>query len=101
STWQGERWENFLTYGWQTSYQTRSAAGVTGTGTPVSFPHHPDGTDLKTGVFVQNEFIWDERLTVIPGIRFDWRQLTPGGSTPLTQDMSDWAVSPKIAAHYK
>ncbi len=31
---------------------------------PVAF--HPEGTDLKSGVFAQNEFIWNERLTIIP-----------------------------------
>lgn len=101
SRWSGDDWENFLTYGWQTSYQVRSADGVTGTGNPVVFPHHPEGSDFKTGVFVQNEFVWDERLTIIPGMRIDWRRLTPGDSTPLSREVEEWAFSPKIAAHYK
>ena len=101
STWFGESWENHLTYGWQTSHQTRKATAYFGNGTPFGFGYHPEGTDFKTGIYVQNEFIWDERLTLIPGVRVDWRKLTPGGSSTLTEATDDWAFSPKVAAHYK
>ncbi|QDZ02561.1 TonB-dependent hemoglobin/transferrin/lactoferrin family receptor [Nitratireductor mangrovi] len=101
SEWSGDNWENFLTYGWQTSYQIRTAESVTLGGTPAGINFHPEGTDLKTGVFVQNEFVWDERLTIIPGVRLDWHELTPDGSTGVTGSMTDTAVSPKIAAHYR
>jgi len=108
--WRGDNWENFLTYGWQTAFQTRSAAAWLDNGTPLPEPNfHPQGTDLKTGAFVQNEFIWDDRLTIIPGVRFDWRRLSPeltvlpppappGTTIGPTEDT---AFSPKIAAHYK
>ena len=101
SEWRGDKWENFLTYGWQTAYQVRSAAATSLTGTPVAFGHHPEGTDFKTGFFIQDEFIWDERLTIVPGARIDWRQLTPNASTTLASSTQDVAISPKIAAHYK
>jgi hemoglobin/transferrin/lactoferrin receptor protein len=101
SEWRGDSWENFLTYGWQTGYQIRTASATTLAGTPGGITFHPEGTDFKTGVFVQNEFIWDERLTLIPGVRLDWHQLTPGASTGLTTGDSDTAISPKIAAHYR
>ncbi|RST88391.1 TonB-dependent hemoglobin/transferrin/lactoferrin family receptor [Aquibium carbonis] len=106
--WSGANWENFLTVGSQTTYQSRVAEAWLNNGTllPVSF--HPEGTDLKTGVFVQNEFIWNEKLTLIPGVRLDWHRLSPGdglayGSppTPITDDTTDTAISPKIAAHYR
>lgn len=108
--WRGDRWENFLTYGWQTAFQTRSAEAWLNNGTPLASPiFHPQGTDFRTGVFVQNEFIWDDRLTIIPGVRYDWRHLSPinvvppPGAPPGTQigDSEDSAFSPKIAAHYK
>lgn len=100
SHWYGDTWDNHLTYGVQFAHQTRTAAvDPAGGGTYIGF--HPEGTDLKTGFYVQNEFVWDERLTLIPGVRVDWRRLTPTGSTPLSAAKDDWAFSPKLAAHYK
>lgn len=99
--WQGESWKNFLTYGWDTSYQIRTADAIDSLGSPLAFDFHPEGTDFKTGFYVQNEYIWDERLTIIPGARVDFRKLTPGDSTPLTQASDDVAFSPKLAAHLK
>ena len=101
STWRGDNWENHLTYGYQMSHQTRNAQGWYNNGNPFGFGFHPEGTDMKHGLFVQNEYIWNDQLTIIPGIRVDYRTLTPGASTPLTSSTSDWAYSPKIAAHYK
>ncbi|WP_205602622.1 TonB-dependent hemoglobin/transferrin/lactoferrin family receptor [Chelativorans alearense] len=101
SEWHGEGWENYLTYGWQTAYQIRSAEAVDLTGTPVGITFHPEGEDLKSGVFVQNEFVWNERLTLIPGMRIDWHRLSPDDSTDLGEAEEDFAFSPKIAAHYR
>lgn len=100
SEWHGESWDNYLTYGLQFAHQTRTAE-YDFFGTPTGFTHHPQGTDTKVGAFVQNEFVWDEKLTLIPGIRVDWRWLNPDNSTGLTQDTDDVAISPKFAAHYK
>ena len=105
--WSGDNWENFLTIGSQTSYQTRAAEAFLNAGPQFPVTFHPQGTDIKTGIFAQNEFIWDERLTLIPGVRLDWHRLTPDNdvidpSTGLTPDSdSDTAISPKIAALYK
>ena len=60
-----------------------------------------------TGLFVQNEFIWNDRLTLIPGARIDYQQLTGADSvgvlagTAVPADKTDTAFSPKIAALYK
>ena len=104
--WAGDNWTNHLTVGWQTTYLTRTAEAFFNDGSlfPVTF--HPEGTDFKTGVFAQNEFVWDERLSIIPGVRVDWHELTPDGvidpSSGDTADSSDdTAFSPKIAALYK
>jgi hemoglobin/transferrin/lactoferrin receptor protein len=105
--WSGSNWENFLTLGTQTSYLTRVADSYLDDGTPFPVTFHPEGTDFKTGFFAQNEFIWDEKLTLIPGVRVDWHELTPDDgvidpSTGDTADSSDdTAFSPKIAALYK
>ena len=97
----GEDWENFLTFGYQFSEQTRTATDITGTYADVTF--HPEGEDTKHGFYVQNEFIWNEQLTIIPGIRVDSRTLSYAGTdaTVTQSNVSDTAVSPKVAAHYK
>lgn len=99
--WHGGNWDNYLTFGWQTAYQMRTAQPTTVAGAAGAINFHPEGTDFKTGLYVQNEFIWDDRLTIIPGIRVDWRTLTPGARTGITTPSSDLAFSPKIAAHYR
>ena len=98
--WRGESWENYFTLGSQTAFQNRVADTRLNSGAlfPVTF--HPEGSDVRTGVFAQNEFIWNERLTLIPGARLDWRRLTPDAALA-APSTSDWAFSPKIAAHYK
>nr|WMC94943.1 TonB-dependent receptor [Aminobacter aminovorans] len=98
--WTGDDWANHLTIGSQSSYQTRKAEAFFNNGNlfPVTF--HPEGTDVKTGVFLQNEFIWDERLTITPGMRLDWHKLTPDGALNAPSS-DDTAFSPKIAALYK
>jgi hemoglobin/transferrin/lactoferrin receptor protein len=95
----GDSWENFLTYGWQFAQQTRTAEVLTGRTAAVNF--HPEGKDVRNGFFIQNEFVWDEKLTIIPGVRFDVRSLKPDASTGVSGDFDDTAVSPKIAAHYR
>lgn len=104
--WRGDNWENYLTFGSQTTFQTRVADAYLNSGARFPVTFHPEGTDLKTGIFVQNEFIWNEKLTVIPGVRVDWHRLTPDGNVvdPLGNPATateDTAISPKIAAHYK
>jgi hemoglobin/transferrin/lactoferrin receptor protein len=98
--WRGAAWENFLTVGSQFSHQTRVAEAWLDDGTPLVNRFHPEGTDAKAGLFVQNEYIWDERLTVIPGMRVDWHRLSPSDALD-APDSTDTAFSPKIAAHYK
>lgn len=98
--WSGDSWTNHLTFGSQTTYQTRVAEAFFNSGAQFPVTFHPEGTDLKTGVFVQNEFVWDERLTIIPGVRLDWHELTPDSALNVPSS-DDTAFSPKIAAHYK
>jgi len=101
----GERWQNFLTYGVQASHQERTGESqlVSGTSGPW-INTHPEGTDNKLGLFVQNEYVWDERLTLIAGARGDFVWRSPGdGAKDFADavDVNDQAWSPKLAALYK
>ncbi|WP_378950513.1 TonB-dependent receptor domain-containing protein [Mesorhizobium sp. ANAO-SY3R2] len=98
--WVGDSWTNHFTFGSQTGYQTRVAEAFFNDGTQFPVAFHPEGTDLKTGVFAQNEFVWDDRLTIIPGMRLDWHKLTPDSALDAPSS-DDTAFSPKIAALYK
>ncbi len=91
-------WSNFLTAGVQLSQQKRSATSPVG---PYLF--HPEGADRKIGLYAQGEFTYQERLTLIPGVRIDFGDVSPGaGPRSLgAEDVSDTAISPKLAAMYK
>jgi hemoglobin/transferrin/lactoferrin receptor protein len=97
SEFSGEAWENFLTYGLQASSQDRTAE-VNGTGAPITT--HPEGTDNRLGLFVQDEFIWNEKLTIIPGIRGEFISQSPEIVAAGARDISDFAFSPKLASLY-
>ncbi|MBA83904.1 TonB-dependent receptor domain-containing protein [Thalassobius sp. S69A] len=91
-------WENYLTLGAQVSSQDRYAMSSVG-----ALGFHPGGTEKKAGVYLQGEFIWNDRLTITPGMRFDHVRQTPdadalanGGDT-----VTDTASSASIAAIYK
>ncbi|GAA4115429.1 TonB-dependent receptor domain-containing protein [Aminobacter aganoensis] len=90
---EGANFVNHLTVGSQSNYQERTTLkSLSGT--------HPQGERTATGAFVQNEFIWDERLTLIAGARLDWQRLEPTDiAAAASKDHT--AFSPKIAAHYK
>lgn len=91
-------WQNFLTLGVQLSEQDRSATSSLG-----ALGFHPEGTDRKLGVYAQGEFIWSDRLTLIPGLRVDFGNRTPSAVTAAAggTEVSDQAVSPKLSALYK
>ena len=98
SEFSGENWENYLTYGIQFSRQDRTAESSMGDGVIGT---HPEGEDTRLGLFVQNEFIYDERLTIIPGVRGDFVWQAPEISRPEHRSVEDFALSPKIAALYE
>lgn len=92
----GNGFENFLTIGTQASYQKRIGDSESGA---IGF--HPEGTDTKVGFYVQDEFIWNEHLTIIPGARVDFVSLSPDSSITGASDQNEVAFSPKLAALYK
>jgi hemoglobin/transferrin/lactoferrin receptor protein len=88
--------ENFLTYGVQASHQNRLAERTATT----LLQQHPEGTEDKIGVFVQNEATWNDALTVIAGVRADFSTIAPSDEIPGAMTVSNSAISPKIAALY-
>lgn len=95
----GENWKNFLTYGAQFTYQDRIAFSTK----PLVSPEittHPEGRDSRLGLYTQNEFVLDDKLTVIVGARGDFVWQAPTLTTKGRHDIEDVAFSPKIAAMY-
>jgi hemoglobin/transferrin/lactoferrin receptor protein len=99
SEFSGDTWQNFLTYGVQFSRQDRTAFTTLPLPDP-SISTHPEGLDTRLGVYVQNEYIYDDRLTLIAGLRGDFVWQTPDLTTMGRHDVEDSAWSPKIAALY-
>lgn len=91
--WIGDTFENYLTAGLQASTQDRVVERLNGGG---ALPAHPQGKEDKLGLYVQNEFIWDDRLTLIAGTRADFHWVN---SSTGAQSVSGTALSPKLAAH--
>ncbi|KRA96672.1 hypothetical protein ASD83_16430 [Devosia sp. Root685] len=97
--WTGDNFENFFTFGFQASHQDRLAER-----TSVARPRllsHPEGVESKLGLFAQNEFIWDDRLTIISGVRADFSHISPDAAITGARDVSNQAYSPKLAALYE
>ena len=66
-------WQNFLITGVQLTAQDRTADSSVG-----DLAFHPEGTDNTLGVYMQGEFVWNDTLPLIPGIRVDSSTITPG-----------------------
>ncbi|MDB5657964.1 MAG: TonB-dependent receptor [Cypionkella sp.] len=91
----GGGWDNRVIAGVQLSRQERSAHSSVG-----AYSFHPQGTDTKVGIYAQGEFVYDERLTLIPGVRIDFGQFSAGDIAG-GLDSDDTAISPKLAVMYK
>lgn len=98
----GDGFENYLITGVSTSYQERTAdQPITATNTSGSIDFHPGGESGQYGVYVQNELILWDKLTLIPGLRLDYQELTPAGNLAVSEGVDNTALSPKLAAHYQ
>ena len=96
----GESFRNVLIAGGEAIFQTRTADNLRDADGKVTF--HPGGESQRYGVFVQNEWIYRDRLTLIPGVRIDRQHLEPDSKVTVTgEKVAHTAVSPKLAAHYK
>lgn len=101
----GGDWKTFLILGAQWSEQHRRNPRVAGDGTVTpGAGTHPEGDMTRYGLFGQMEIVWADKLTIMPGVRVDWTELTPGatvvGGTRLAGKVKDSGVSPKLAALY-
>ncbi|WP_071795179.1 TonB-dependent receptor domain-containing protein [Natronohydrobacter thiooxidans] len=92
----GAGWDNYLTLGITASDLQRKAQRESGA---ISF--HPEGTDRRYGLFLQNEYIWDERLTAVLGLRADRIALTPSDEVAGGEKRSHTARVASLAVHYK
>lgn len=92
--WVGETFENFFTFGLQASTQDRIVNRPNG----VPLPAHPEGNEKRLGLFAQDEFIWDEKLTIIVGGRGDFHWVDPVTAGVPNRDGS--ALSPKLSVLY-
>lgn len=93
---QGDSFENFLTFGVQAARLEREAEASNGA---IGF--HPEGIENKIGLFAQNEFIWQDKLTLIGGIRGDYVNQVPDSRITSANTVDDFSWSPKIAALYE
>ncbi|MCH8465603.1 MAG: TonB-dependent receptor, partial [Roseinatronobacter sp.] len=93
---QGAGWENYLTLGIAASDQKRRAQHTGGT-----FTFHPEGSERKYGLFLQNEFIWNEQFTAVLGLRRDRIRVTPTRDLAFAQARSNTAGVASLALHYK
>ncbi|UUX49014.1 TonB-dependent receptor [Nisaea acidiphila] len=98
----GDGYENYLITGVSTAFQERTAdQPITATNTSGSIDFHPGGESEQYGVYVQNELILWDKLTLIPGLRLDYQELTPAGNLAVSEGVDNTALSPKLAAHYQ
>lgn len=94
-------WSAFLFVGAQAYKQERRNPRTTATGAVnPGAATHPEGDMEKYGLYAQAEFVWSDKLTIIPGVRVDWTKLEPGAGVTTRSVVKDDAVSPKIAALY-
>lgn len=92
------QWAGNVVLGAQLSAQDREATSIIG---PLAF--HPEGKDTKLGLYAQGEFSLNDRLTITPGLRVDFGRFSPSAASVANGgvDVSNTAISPKVAALYK
>lgn len=83
STLSGDNWVNYLTYGVQYEHHTRTKTHkAVAPQSRNSAGAQPNGIEETLGFFAHSEFIYDDRLTITPGVRFDRRRLSPDQHLP-------------------
>ncbi|MCS6760090.1 MAG: TonB-dependent receptor, partial [Candidatus Devosia euplotis] len=92
-------WVYYLTYGTQGSWQGRTTYTTKAVADPGIITH-PEGQETRLGLFVQNEAVYDDRLTLIGDMRGDFAFQSPKRTTQGEIDLNDSAFSPKLAALY-
>ncbi|MDZ7824033.1 MAG: TonB-dependent receptor [Ahrensia sp.] len=97
----GDNYKNFLTIGASGRYHERRRDNFL-SGRASS--NHAEYDQRAFGIYAQNEFTWNEKLSVIGGVRVDWQELSPSGTLttaqPAYSGVSDVAFAPKLAVLY-
>lgn len=96
----GEEWVNHFTFGSQYAFQDRVSESFL-YGSPYLVGSHPAGTQSNIGFFAQNEFIYDDWLTIVPGARIDLisTEADESVASSVTIREHDFTLfSPKLAA---
>ncbi len=94
---QGAAAENYLTFGVDISQQDRISTRASA----ANAAFQPEGTTDTIGIFAQNEFIWDQKLTVLTGARIDFQETTPGDQVPTDQTVNGEGKAATLALHYQ
>ncbi|MFN4100447.1 MAG: TonB-dependent receptor domain-containing protein [Pararhodobacter sp.] len=100
----GANWANYLTLGASLSRFTRVAQtydGAGGPGLPLTF--HAAGESDTAAIYLQNEFILNDRLTLLGALRFDRSEsvATGGALTSIGVPVTHSGTSASLAVHYQ
>lgn len=101
----GPDWNAFVTTGLQSYKQERRNPRYRQDGSYINpgATTHPEGDLTRYSAFIQGEFIWKEKLTIIPGVRVDRVKLESDyliATQSKPETVKDTGVSPKIAVLY-
>lgn len=104
----GDSWMAYLTTGLDGQYQERKNPRDFGTYVRSGSGSHPEGETKTAGVYTQAELIWNDRVTLIPGMRIDYSNVHvgsyvdgTGATVDLNEDKTKFGYSPKFAAMIK
>lgn len=104
----GEDWMAYVTTGIDGQYQERRNPRDFGTYVRSGSGTHPEGETVNVGGYAQAELVWNDRITLIPGMRIDYSNVSVGsyvdgsGNTiNLNEEKSAVGYSPKLAAMIK
>ncbi|PVB59608.1 TonB-dependent receptor [Labrenzia sp. 011] len=104
----GESWMAYLTTGIDGQYQERRNPRDFGTYVRSGSGSHPEGETVNVGGYAQAELVWNDRITLIPGMRIDYSNVSVGSyvdgngdTVNLNEDKSEVGYSPKLAAMIK
>jgi len=104
----GDSWMAYVTTGVDGQYQERRNPRDFGAYTRSGSDSHPEGETRNAGVYTQAELIWNDRVTLIPGMRIDYSNVQvgsyvdgTGATVDLNEDKTKFGYSPKFAAMVK
>ncbi|MES0812210.1 TonB-dependent receptor [Roseibium sp. SCPC15] len=104
----GESWQAFLTTGLNAQFQERRNPRDFGTYVRSGSGSHPEGDSTTLGVYAQSEFVWNDVISLIPGMRIDYSNVhvgsyvnSSGNTVDLNEDKTKIGYSPKFAALIK